>query len=175
MKIVQGDAASSETRTAKAAAMEFLSRALAGDPVPATEITRMARERGLTPKVVRAAREAMAIEIERRGFGREGRSMWSLPIDAQPIPSEEARTKPTHEIIGPTNNPCDYCDTRDGAVILIRNPLDGGLIEPLHEPCAGHWFDWLGKIRKEVRERTLDRARERALNRARGKGDRGQV
>ena len=34
-------------RTAKADAMEFLQAALAGDPVPATEVSRMAHERGL--------------------------------------------------------------------------------------------------------------------------------
>jgi hypothetical protein len=162
-------------QTARARATAFLQAALAAGPVPATEITRVARERGLTPKIVRAAREAMAVEIERRGFGRAGRSMWSLPIDAQPqpIPSEEARTKPTHEIIGPTNNLCDYCDTRDGAVFLIRNALDGGLIEPLHEHCAGHWFDWLGKIRKEARERMLNRARDRMLSRVKAEGGYG--
>jgi hypothetical protein len=173
---VQDDAAG-EVRTAKAEAMELLSRALAGGPLPATEVGRMARERGLTPKVVRAAREAMAVEIERRGFGREGRWMWSLPIDAQPQPisSEEARTKPTHEIIGPTSHLCDYCDTRDGAVFLIRNPLDGGLIEPLHAPCAAYWFAWLGKIKEEARDRMLNHARDRMLNRARGKGGRGPV
>ena len=39
--------AAGERRTAKADAMEFLQAALAGDPVPATEVNRMAHERGL--------------------------------------------------------------------------------------------------------------------------------
>ena len=39
--------AAGERRTAKADAMEFLQAALAGDPVPATEVNRMAHEHGL--------------------------------------------------------------------------------------------------------------------------------
>ena len=56
-------------RTAKADAMEFLQAALAGDPVPATEVNRMARERDLTIKAIRSAREALGVQIERNGFG----------------------------------------------------------------------------------------------------------
>jgi hypothetical protein len=50
------DAAGTETRTAKADAMEFLQAALADGPVPAAEVNRMAREHGLTPKAIRSAR-----------------------------------------------------------------------------------------------------------------------
>ena len=39
--------AAGERRTAKADAMEFLQAALTGDPVPATEVSRMAHEHGL--------------------------------------------------------------------------------------------------------------------------------
>jgi hypothetical protein len=178
-------AAAPERRTAKAKATAFLQAALAGDPVPATEVGRMAREHGLTAKVVRAAREALGIRIARHGFGPGSKSLWSLPrahTDAQPILSEVGENRrPTtnyeiivigpanYEIIRPADNPCDYCDTRDGTVYLVRNPFDGGLIEPLHEPCARHWFDWLGKMKKEARERMLDRARERMLQRLKGK------
>src|SRR5262245_55421417 len=47
----------------------------------------MAREHGLTTKVVRSAREALGVRIERDGFGPGSKSLWSLPdtsIDAQP-------------------------------------------------------------------------------------------
>jgi hypothetical protein len=50
-----------DARTAKAAAMEFLQAALAGNPAPATEVSRMARERGLTLKAVRMGREALRV------------------------------------------------------------------------------------------------------------------
>jgi hypothetical protein len=179
MKIMQDDAAGSETRTAKADAMEFLSRALAGDPVPATEVSRMAKEHGLTDKALRSAREALGIKIARNGFGTGSQSVWSLPrthTDAQPVLSEVSENRrPTanYEIIGPADNPCDYCDTRDGTVYLVRNPFDGGLIEPLHEPCAGYGFDWLGKIKKEARERMLNRARDRMLSRVKAEGGHG--
>jgi len=50
--------------------MEFLQAALAGDPVPASEVSRMAHEHGLTPKAIRSAREALGVEIERNGSDR---------------------------------------------------------------------------------------------------------
>ena len=73
------DAAGVETRTAKANAVEFLQAALAGGPVPAAEVNRMAREHGLTPKAVRSGREALGVKIERDGFGPGSKSLWSLP------------------------------------------------------------------------------------------------
>ena len=66
-------------RTAKADAMEFLQAALTGDPVPATEVSRMAHEHGLTAKAIRSAREALGVKIERNGFGPGSKSLWSLP------------------------------------------------------------------------------------------------
>ena len=89
-------------RTAKADAMEFLQAALAGDPVPATEVSRMAHERGLTPKAIRSAREALGVKIERNGFGPGSKSLWSLPgrhIDAHlPHKRAGAKTREGHEI-----------------------------------------------------------------------------
>jgi hypothetical protein len=86
MKIVHGQ--DDETRTATAAAAEFLKAALAGAPMPATEVGRMAQEHGLTAKAIRMGREALGVEIARSGFGPGGRSLWSLPpgrhIDAPP-------------------------------------------------------------------------------------------
>jgi putative DNA primase/helicase len=73
------DEASTETRTAKADAMDFLRAALSSAPLPAAEVNRMAREHGLTAKVIRSAREALGIKIERDGFGPGSKSLWSLP------------------------------------------------------------------------------------------------
>ena len=78
--------AAGERRTAKADAMEFLQAALAGDPVPATEVSRMAHEHGLTAKAIRSAREALGVEIERNGFGPGSKSLWSLPREAHRCP-----------------------------------------------------------------------------------------
>ena len=163
--MTRAETAGAETRTAKADAMEFLQAALAGDPVPATEVNRMAHEHGLTAKVVRAAREALGVKIERNGFGPGSIVLWSLPrehIDAHP-PSQEGRpkTKDGHEIIGLADNPCDYCGQRvgppgpqSGPVYLVCNPFNGRS-EPLHQDCAGFWFEWLGKVAKDVRDRVL--------------------
>ena len=38
---------------------------LAGGPVGAADVNRMARDHGLTPKVIRSAREALGVKIER--------------------------------------------------------------------------------------------------------------
>jgi putative DNA primase/helicase len=73
------DAAGSESKTTKAEAMEFLRAALAGGSGPAAEVNRMAREHGLTTKVIRSAREALGVKIERDGFGPGSKSLWSLP------------------------------------------------------------------------------------------------
>jgi putative DNA primase/helicase len=73
------EATSSETMTAKAEAIEFLTAALGGEPVPAADINREAHERGLTPKAIRSAREALGVKIERNGFGPGSKSLWSLP------------------------------------------------------------------------------------------------
>jgi hypothetical protein len=68
-----------QSRTAKAEAMELLEGALAGGPMPAAEVNRMAREHGLTPKVLRSAREALSVGIKRDGYGLGSKSLWSLP------------------------------------------------------------------------------------------------
>jgi hypothetical protein len=145
-----------ERRTAKADALAFLQVALAGDPVPATEVSRMAHEHGLTAKAIRSAREALGVRIERNGFGPGSRSLWSLPSahpDAHPIPisSEEDRRPKTidgHEVIRlEPDDPCTYCGERDGTVYLIRNTYKG-LSEPMHESCAVAWFGWPRVLRE---------------------------
>jgi putative DNA primase/helicase len=73
------DATGTESRTAKAEAMELLQDALAAGPMAAAEINRVAREHGFSAKVVRSAREALRVQIERDGFGPGSKSRWSLP------------------------------------------------------------------------------------------------
>ena len=159
--MTSAEPARGKPRTAKAAAMAFLQAALAGTRVPATQVSRMARDHGLTAKALRSAREALGIKIARSGFGPGSKSIWSLPserIDA--ISSEEGRpktkTKDGFAITGPADKPCEYCGGRDGKVYMVRNPFEGGefageiipAAEPLHEDCAAFWFNWLGKFAK---------------------------
>ena len=73
------DAAGSETRTAKADAMEFLRPPWPGGQIPAADVKRMAREHGLTDKAIRSAREALGVKVTRNGFGPGSQSLWSLP------------------------------------------------------------------------------------------------
>ena len=152
--------ATSGRRTAKADAMKFLRATLAGEGVPATEVSRMAREHNLTAKAIRSAREALGIKIARSGFGPGSKSLWSLPrghIDAQPEESRpKTKTKDGFAILGLADKPCDYCGERDGRVYMVRNPFEGEefggatipAAEPLHEDCAAFWFEWLGRFAK---------------------------
>ena len=161
------ETAGTETRTAKADAMEFLRAALVGDPVPAAELSRVAHERGLTPKAIRSAREALGVEIARNGFGPGSRSLWSLPgghIEAPPSDekvganqegpnmSETHRPKTIdgYEVIGvEPNAACEYCGQRgDDPVYLMQGLFKGVGREPLHEACAAYWFEWYSTINK---------------------------
>jgi hypothetical protein len=71
--------ASTETRTAKAEAMEFLQATLASGPLPAAEVMRLGREHGLREKAIRSAREALGVKTQRDGFGPGSKSLWCLP------------------------------------------------------------------------------------------------
>ena len=153
-------------RTAKADAMEFLQAALAGDPVPATEVNRMARERDLTIKAIRSAREALGVKIERNGFGPGSKSLWSLPggrIEAPPSDEKvsaswegpnlsenrQPKTIDGYEVIGlEPDEPCTYCGKRDGTIYLMQGLFKGVGREPLHEDCAGYWFEFYSRINK---------------------------
>jgi hypothetical protein len=76
--------------------MAFLQAELAGGPVPATQVSRMAtHEHGLTAKAVRMGRESLAVEIAREGFRPGSRSLWSLAGGPQ---SHGARTRRNHAL-----------------------------------------------------------------------------
>jgi hypothetical protein len=75
------DAAGDETRTAKAEAIELLKDIMTNGSMPAAEVHRIGREHGLTRKVIRSAREALGVIIQRDGFGPGSKSIWSLPDD----------------------------------------------------------------------------------------------
>jgi hypothetical protein len=171
--MTRAEIAGSETRTAKAGAMEFLQAALAGGSVPAAELSRRAHEHGLTAKAIRSAREALGVVIERNGFGPGGQSVWSLPgvhIDAPPADekvsaSREGNVNENHqpktiegyEVIGLSDESCAYCGERggpvhpmqaqSGPVYLMQGLYKGGRREPLHEVCAGYFFEFYSRIR----------------------------
>jgi hypothetical protein len=153
----------------KADAIEFLQAALAAGPVPATEVGRMAGEHGLTSTALRTAREGLGVRITRKGFGRDSRSLWSLPM-----PPQETEEDRCTRIWGGTvtlltvglepDKPCNYCckhagprGPQSGAVYRVRNPFSGRL-EPLHGDCATFWLDWLSKIPSDIRARMLNGA-----------------
>jgi hypothetical protein len=164
--MTRAETAGTEPRTAKADAMEFLQAALAGDPVPAAELSRVAHAHGLTPKAIRSAREALGVEIARNGFGPGSRSLWSLPGGHIEAPSSDEKVgassegpglSETHqpkaiagyEVIGlEPDEPCTYCGNRDGTVYLMQGLFKGVGREPLHEDCAGYSFEFYSRINK---------------------------
>jgi putative DNA primase/helicase len=78
-------------RSARQEAEEFLRGALAGGPMPAKEVQRMATEHGISPKTLRTTRETCGVKVSRDGFGPGSKSLWSPPylpktsIDAHSI------------------------------------------------------------------------------------------
>jgi hypothetical protein len=161
--MTKAETAGTGTRTAKAGAIEFLQAALTSDPVPATKVSRMAHEHGLTTKAIRSAREALGVKVERNGFGPGSRSLWSLPsgrVDAPPSnekvsapnlsENREPKTIDGYEVLSlETNAPCEYCGQRGNAPVYLMQALFKGIgREPLHEECAAYWFEWYSAINK---------------------------
>ena len=72
----------SENRSEKSEAIEFLEDALRAGPVSAKDMKREATDAGISSKSLRSAREALGIKPEKSGF--EGGWVWKLPK----VPSE---------------------------------------------------------------------------------------
>ena len=61
-----------------------------------------------------------------------------------------------YEVIGPSDEPCTYCGERggpvrpmqaqSGPVYLMQGRFKGVSREPLHEVCAGYWFEWYSAL-----------------------------
>jgi putative DNA primase/helicase len=68
---------SSENRSAKSDAIDFLVDALRNGPVSVKDMKKEAAEAGISSKVLRTAREALKIKPEKAGF--EGGWVWRLP------------------------------------------------------------------------------------------------
>jgi putative DNA primase/helicase len=73
---------SSENRSEKSEAIDFLTDALREGPVSAKDLKRDAGDAGISPKSLRSARETLGIKPEKTGF--EGGWVWKLPK----VPSE---------------------------------------------------------------------------------------
>jgi hypothetical protein len=116
----------SADKSAKADAIELLRGALADGPVPAAEVNRMAQEHGFTRKVIRSAREALGVKIERDGFGPGSKSLWSLPDGS--IDAQSAHRCPTPELGkygdgGQVCSPADDRGTANGSP--AKDPYEG--------------------------------------------------
>jgi putative DNA primase/helicase len=73
---------SSENRSEKSEAIDFLTDALRDGPVSAKALKKDAGDAGISPKSLRSARETLGIKPEKTGF--EGGWVWNLPK----VPSE---------------------------------------------------------------------------------------
>jgi putative DNA primase/helicase len=74
-----GAAESTGSRTTKEEATDLLRDILGQGEVPAEEVQQAARKAGITPKPLRAAREALKVRSRREGFGPGAVWYWSLP------------------------------------------------------------------------------------------------
>jgi hypothetical protein len=75
-------------KTAKAEAIDFLEDALAAGPKPVSEIQKLARAAGHTPKSIKSARAALGIKPTKAGF--EGGWILSLSVAKGPSTSQGA-------------------------------------------------------------------------------------
>jgi hypothetical protein len=66
-------------RSATDEAMDWLRDTLAGGPMPAGEVQKLARQSGVPDKALRTARERLRIKPKRDGFGKGSRMIWALP------------------------------------------------------------------------------------------------
>jgi len=72
--------ASSSDSAERTDAERFLRDLLAdGSPVPAAEVTRHAREIGISPRTLHRAKARLGVKSERSGYGSSGRWSWHLP------------------------------------------------------------------------------------------------
>ena len=62
-----------------AVAMEFLTGALSGGPVPSKEVEATAKELGIALGTLERARLHLSVKTYRRGYGPAGRGYWELP------------------------------------------------------------------------------------------------
>ena len=66
-------------------ASAFLEECLGDGERSANEIERLAKEAGISVATLKRAKDALNIKAHRAGFGKDGRWLWSLPIDAQAV------------------------------------------------------------------------------------------
>ena len=72
--------ASSSDSAERTDAERFLRDLLAdGSPVPAAEVTRHARDNGISPRTLHRAKSRLGVKSERSGYGSSGRWSWHLP------------------------------------------------------------------------------------------------
>lgn len=65
-----------------------LSEWLADGPRESQALHGLARAEGITPKMLRVARERLGVVIRRSGNGVRMRSTWSLPVGSREVPGE---------------------------------------------------------------------------------------
>jgi hypothetical protein len=157
-----------DPQTAKAGATRFLLAALADHPLPATQVSRMAHEHGLTARAVRSARETLDVRVVRVGYGRGGQWLWSLPKghpseEGASASPEEHTMSETHQptidgyaVVGLSDESCTYCGKRggpvhpmqaqSGPVFMMEAQFRGGGRERLHELCAMYLRDFYRAI-----------------------------
>lgn len=77
----EAEAEGGEAASASDDAADFLRDLLTGGAeVPSRDVTRRMKAEGYSDKVIRRAREKLAVIVRREGFGADMKSLWSLPV-----------------------------------------------------------------------------------------------
>ncbi|MGH9507831.1 MAG: AAA family ATPase, partial [Terriglobales bacterium] len=75
--------ASAEERGELADAMEWLRERLAGGPAAARDVQKDSAKAGIAERTLRRARERLGIRPRLRGYGRDGKWEWGLPVPTE--------------------------------------------------------------------------------------------
>ena len=89
--ITADEALAAAAKKVSSGAVDFLREALSEGPVDQSEIIRRGEEQGLTPKILRTAREKLGVTSEKQGFGPGGKWVLSLVVDNDKKPATDKK------------------------------------------------------------------------------------
>ena len=134
-------------KTAKAEAFDFLEDALAGGPKLASEMQKLARDAGHTPKSLRSARASLGVKPTKAGF--DGGWVWALPDAKMPSTPEDAhfQNRASSAPEG-TFGSCDACRQPGSEGNPLGDIAYGSATGRVHRGCRTGWIVFLDAAAK---------------------------
>lgn len=101
------------TNGTRARALAWLEMELRHGPRDSSELHEGAAQVGISPKLLRTAREALSLEVKRSGFGPAIRSTWALPESSKTEHVRPDRCQRAREDVSPSNGSVRLTDGED--------------------------------------------------------------